>query len=168
MDGQTIIFEDWQSALDGVPAERRRAYREAIAKFRYWLRETGKPATPETFKTHLDWKKSYLPAERFALRQEALRWYYAEGLKRMRSASRSTAQGKALRTSARSPAPRPPTSAGTGSKGNAGPNRLGEYRAYEMNDVPPAGKADIGGPPWEQALVRRLREKGLAWTSEKT
>jgi integron integrase len=37
-----------------------------------------------------------------------------------------------------------------------------------MNDVPTAGASDMGGPPWEQALVRRIREKHLAWKSEKT
>ncbi|MDD4623752.1 MAG: integron integrase [Kiritimatiellae bacterium] len=37
-----------------------------------------------------------------------------------------------------------------------------------MNDVPTAGARDLGGPPWEKALVRRIREKNLAWTSEKT
>jgi len=37
-----------------------------------------------------------------------------------------------------------------------------------MNDVPTAGARDLGGPEWEQALVRRIREKNLAWNSEKT
>ncbi len=37
-----------------------------------------------------------------------------------------------------------------------------------MNDVPSAGARDLGGPPWERALVSRIREKHLAWTSEKT
>ena len=191
MDKPGIVFEDWQAALNGVPADVRRAYREAIVKFRYWLRETGKPANAETFKAHLDWKKSYLPPERFALRQQALRWYYAEGLKRMRAGQNTNAPRKALRPTAERPAASPPPSAGAetnrtansrpgsepgadtraGSVGpgnNAGPRRIGEYRAYGMNDVPPSGKADIGGPPWEQALVRRLREKDLAWKSEKT
>lgn len=37
-----------------------------------------------------------------------------------------------------------------------------------MNDVPTDGARDLGGPEWEQNLVRRLREKNLAWNSEKT
>ena len=44
----------------------------------------------------------------------------------------------------------------------------GEYRVYEMNDVPTAGARDLGGSAWEQALVARIRERNLAWTSEKT
>ncbi|MCC7299872.1 MAG: integron integrase [Verrucomicrobia bacterium] len=42
------------------------------------------------------------------------------------------------------------------------------FRTYDMNDVPTAGAADLGGPPWERALVRCIREKHLAWKSEKT
>ncbi len=37
-----------------------------------------------------------------------------------------------------------------------------------MNDVPTAGARELGGPEWEQTLVRRIREKNLAWNSEKT
>lgn len=37
-----------------------------------------------------------------------------------------------------------------------------------MNDVSTAGALDLGGPPWERTLVSRIREKHLAWTSEKT
>lgn len=48
------------------------------------------------------------------------------------------------------------------------PEWVGDYRAYGMNDVPTAGASDMGGPPWEKALVRRIREKHLAWKSEKT
>jgi integron integrase len=37
-----------------------------------------------------------------------------------------------------------------------------------MNDVPPLGGADLGGPPWERTLVARIRELQLAWRTEKT
>ena len=37
-----------------------------------------------------------------------------------------------------------------------------------MTDIPPLGKADLGGPRWERRLVARIREKHLAWTTEKT
>jgi len=47
--------------------------------------------------------------------------------------------------------------------------RQAAYReAIEMNDVPTAGARDLGGPPWEQALASRMREKNLARTSERT
>jgi hypothetical protein len=53
-----IVFEDWEAVLRReVSPDRQRAYREAIVKFRYWLRETGKAPVEETFKAHLNWKQ---------------------------------------------------------------------------------------------------------------
>ncbi|WP_158269774.1 phage integrase N-terminal SAM-like domain-containing protein [Desulfonatronum sp. SC1] len=37
-----------------------------------------------------------------------------------------------------------------------------------MNDVPTDGTRTLGRPEWEQALVRRIREKNLTGNSEKT
>lgn len=158
MDSEYIIFEDWETVLrEVVPVDRRRAYREAIVKFRYWLRETDKEPNASTFKEHLKWKQSYLSPERYAVRREALRWYYAEGLRRMKKKESS------------GPQPAAPVAASSGTLRSAvQKKRASEYRTYEMNDVPTAGARDLGGPAWEQALVRRIREKGLAWTSEKT
>ena len=148
-----IVFEDWEHVLSAaVPAERHQAYSEAIVKFRYWLRSTGKSPDVETFKEHLEWKKSYLSPEQFEVRREALRWYYAEGLQRMKAAGQERAQSL-------------PT---TGTVLKHETRMEGGYRIYEMNDVPTAGARDLGGPPWEQELVRRIRERHLAWTSEKT
>ena len=71
-----ISFDDWEQIMKiVVPLDRQRFYREAIIKFRYWLRETKKKASAEVFKEHLDWKKSYLAPKHFEIRQEALRWY---------------------------------------------------------------------------------------------
>ena len=171
-----IVFDDWEKVLKAkVPASRYRAYREAIVKFRYWIRQTGKSPDAGTFKEHLEWKKSYLSPDRFALRHEALRWYYREGRKRM-----AAAQGKL---------PPPPVCGTPGTQPYADSTRtldsppiskqgqqskpedsrtMDDHRIYEMNDVPTAGARDLGGPSWERALVRRIREKNLAWKSEKT
>lgn len=169
MDATAIVFEDWEAVLKAeVPADRLRRYREAIVKFRYWLRETGKPAIGDVFKEHLEWKKSYLSPERFEIRREALRWYYKTGLERMKKSDpgKGAATGKQekLRTS-HADGVEPVSPGGTQSVRG---QRVGGYRVYEMNDVPTAGERDLGGPPWEQALVRRIREKHLAWKSEKT
>jgi integron integrase len=50
----------------------------------------------------------------------------------------------------------------------AGHERAENCRADAINDMPSAGRVDLGGPPWEKALVRRIREKHLAWKREKT
>lgn len=145
MEAKLIIFEDWEQALmASVPPDRRQAYREAIVKFRYWLKQTGALPDVEAFRKHLSWKQSYLSPERFEIRRAALRWYYSEGLKRMHAAAQKQPSHEMCRRD------------------------IGEFQTFEMNDVPTAGARDLGGPPWEQALVKRIREKNLAWTSEKT
>lgn len=189
----SVVFEDWESVLKAaVPPDRQRGYREAIVKFRYWLREKGKQPVVETFKEHLAWKQSYLSPERFAIRREALRWYYKAGTERMweRAVPHGPAEAKMPEakadvpgggvrltptTPAKSQAPvvrealnanaKPLPPSGVPSAREA---RVDGYRVYGMNDVPTAGAKDLGGPPWEQALVRRIREKNLAWKSEKT
>lgn len=186
MDDQPIMFNDWEQALmTTVPPDRRRIYREAIVKFRYWLRQTGKTPDAETFKEHLEWKKSYLTPERFELRREALRWYYKEGLQRMKASGQSPS--RPAPTTGTAPAPTVPPKAGQPPhptpKGKTcptlstpsptvstktGAGTVGHYRTYEMTDVPTAGARDLGGPDWEKALVSRIRERNLAWTSEKT
>ena len=89
MNDQAFRFEDWETALrETVAPELQRGYREAIVKFRYWLRQTRKEPDVEAFKAHLEWKQSYLPPERFEIRRAALRWYYQEGRLRMKSAAR--------------------------------------------------------------------------------
>lgn len=59
MMNDAIVFEDWEVVLKAeVPPNLQRRYREAIVKFRYWLREKGKETVPDTFKEHLAWKQS--------------------------------------------------------------------------------------------------------------
>jgi hypothetical protein len=61
MSNRLVEFEKWEGALkDTVSPGLQRAYREAVVKFRYWLRNEAKVADVEAFKEHLAWKKSYL------------------------------------------------------------------------------------------------------------
>ena len=218
MEQPSVVFEDWERVLrDTVPADLRAGYREAVVKYRYWLREKGKSATAESFKEHLAWKKSYLPARKYEIRLQALRWYWEKGRALQRSAvdgsglvvggqargpsskEKLTAVGQTgvARSEVRSPRSevggpksgargpandqQPPTSNQQRS-GQRPTEDGGEYpisnvaaRAHSrtesrdhMTDIPPLGKADLGGPPWERRLVARIREKHLAWTTEKT
>lgn len=111
MGDDPIVFDDWEHVLTAeIPAERRSQYREAIVKFRYWLRQTGKSPVQDSFKAHLEWKKSYLPPDRFEIRREALRWYYRTGLMRQKTVSGNQAAIATDREQAcgtRAPAPQP-------------------------------------------------------------
>jgi hypothetical protein len=54
MMSDPIVFDDWEAVLKAeAPPDRQRCYREAIVKFRYWLREKGKEPVPDVFKEHL-------------------------------------------------------------------------------------------------------------------
>ncbi len=151
MEEVSIVFENWESVLmTDIPANRQQSYREAIVKFRDWLQDTGKSPVAETFKEHLEWEQSGFLPEQCEMRRDALRWYYKEGHQRMKASGLANSQ------------PLPPKSHPIHES-----QFEGEYRVYEMNDVPTAGARDLGGPAWEQALVARIRERNLAWTGEK-
>jgi integron integrase len=157
MDELSVKFDEWERVLrDTVPAKLQADYREAIAKFLYWLRAQGKTASVAAFKEHLAWKQSYLPAERYEVRRQALRWYYHHGRK---LPAETTARVSCGGSGA------PPAGAVAAASARPVPD---EYRVFGMNDVPTRGAADLGGPPWERALVARIRELHLAWTTEKT
>ena len=165
MDERIVEFEDWEKALrDTVPAALQAAYREAVAKFRYWLREKGKAANVEAFKRHLAWKKSYLPPKKYELRRQALRWYWEQGKKVRR---RETGAGKP-QTRGGEGEPRPDEGGGAPSGRRRATANQRSTTSRQMNDVPPLGKADLGETPWERKLVARIRELHLAWTTEKT
>ena len=75
MTDPVVVFEDWERVLkETVPVRLQGGYREAVVKFRYWLREKGKRADLGAFKEHLAWKKGYLPAKKYEIRRQALRW----------------------------------------------------------------------------------------------
>lgn len=181
MDDQVVEFEGWERVLrDTVPASLQGAYREAVVKFRYWLREKGKAANVAAFKEHLVWKKSYLPAAEYETRRQALRWYWQMGRKvrSQESGERSQKEGIKFckqenmeKTGIQSLTAAQRHKGNMGGRGNATSrwqvSQAGGQR-IEMTDVPPSAKADLGGPPWERKLVARIREKHLAWTTEKT
>ena len=158
MDDPIVEFDDWNRVLrESVPVVLQAGYREAVVKFLYWLREKGKQPNVAAFKEHLEWKKSYLPTKQYELRRNALRWYWQMG--RKIRGPRSVGRGSTGLTSSRGV----PPARGTSATGNLQTRTLNP-----MTDVPPLGKADLGGEPWERKLVARIRELHLAWKTETT
>lgn len=161
MDHRIIEFEEWEQVLkDTVPAGLQAGYREAVTKFRYWLRERGKPATVEAFKEHLAWKKSYLPPERYEIRRQALRWYFGKGHPQAKTEPKSQDLNGARPGPAPRPAPALPPPSGSVS--------LGRISTKPMSDVPTKGAADLGDAPWERKMVACIRARHLAWKTETT
>ena len=149
MSDEMIVFEDWERVLrDTVPAEKQAPWREAVVKFRHWLRETGKAADAGAFREHLAWKKTYLAPEKFEVRRQALRWYWEKGKKKGIQESEFRIQN------------------GGTKEGEPIANRLDFAR--EMSDVPTKGAADLGGAPWERKMVACIRARHLAWRTETT
>ena len=141
---------DWRAALEReIPVSDRAAYREAIVKFHYWLKQEGKRPTLETFKEHVEWKRSYMPPGRFAVRRKALRWYFKKYF--------SDTAPDFERGPSRAPV--------TGSPAKP---RVASSRHLVASDIPLDGAVDLGASEWERALVRRIREKQLALRSEQT
>jgi len=173
MDDQIVEFSDWDRVLrESVPVALQAGYREAVVKFLYWLRETGEQPNVAAFKEHLEWKKSYLPAKQYELRRNALRWYWQMGAKKriQNSGVRSQkgdGEGRKTALAGKMPALRPEdAAAGSRPVGARAYSRTGT--GNRMADIPPLGKADLGGEPWERKLVARIRELHLAWKTETT
>ena len=183
MSAEMVVLEEWERVLrDTVPADKQALWREAVVKFRYWLRETGRAPTVEAFKEHLAWKKSYLPPARYEERRQALRWYWEKGKKsRIQNSGVGIQNGRNLATPAPPAEPRSTETAGNSRAQQAEPlqtipdppigsesavNRLDFAR--EMSDVPTKGAADLGGPAWEQKMVKCIRSRHLAWKTETT
>ncbi len=165
MEKKLIVFDEWEAVLkQTVAPELQRGYREAIVKFRYWLKQTGRTPDVETFKAHLEWKKSYLSPERYEIRREALRWYYKEGLRKINDSEVANSQ-EAMSSDTNNDARDKKTHQAASVKER---QEVPEYRTYHMTDVPTAGARDLGNEPWEKHLVSRIREKHLAWQTEKT
>jgi hypothetical protein len=51
---EPVVSADWEPILElKAPPDHQKSYREAIATFRYWMREKGKNPVAETPKQHL-------------------------------------------------------------------------------------------------------------------
>ena len=179
MHNVMVVFEDWERVLRAtIPADQQDQYREAVVKFRYWLRDKRKTPTPEAFQEHLAWKKSYLAPDRFEMRRQALRWYWEKGGKQSIPNSESGIQNAGKLTSpAPTPGPGQAEFPRCGQKAAAEKsaaairidptmNRLDFAR--EMTDVPTRGAEDLGGSPWERKMVACIRARHLAWKTETT
>lgn len=160
MDDLIVEFSDWDRVLrESVPVALQAGYREAVVKFLYWLRENGKQPNVATFKEHLEWKRSYLPPKQYELRRNALRWYWQMGKKkRIQESELKTQKGDKLDIHRGASPARGPATTGKPPSGTLN----------QMTDVPPLGKADLGGAPWERKMVARIRELHLAWKTETT
>ncbi len=137
-----ISFPLWKQVLSQAPidAPTRIAFRHEILDFLRHCKVGQRAATIEVAQQYLEAKGS--PPDGMARR--ALRWFYREGAR-----------------------PQASTPSGTEAAPIARRFVSGGRRPARPMEPPPAA-TDLGGPPWEQALIKAIRERGFLWRTEQT
>ncbi len=180
MKDEIIQFAAWKEHLKTSTLRyfERRGHLEAIIDVLRVCRAVRRPLSVELIKWHL----SHLPKRDLEAAREGLRW-----LLRV-----ARAEGATQPTDREFIIPRawPGTA---GATGNGGANvewernqaagggagvRAGAGAAdgtsgagpgwREAGQPPPLAADDLGGPDWEQALIKALRTKGMLWRTEQT
>jgi integron integrase len=143
MNHQPVSFPGWKGVLAQTnlsPVVKASHAREVIT-FLHYCKKTHSPATAALMKQWLATREPQADGPAHA----ALRWFYREGRKANPSGQAPT--GSTMGKSRDWPLPR------------AKPLRPMEPR--------PAAQ-DLGGPDWEQALIKTTRVRGLLWRTEET
>lgn len=152
-----VVFRDWEAQLaaQGLPAAQWREYRSAILKFLTFCKKRRAPATIACVKRFLE--EQAQAGERISVLRPGLLWFF-------RYARPDTAQAPRSQTSADGAIP----PAG-GDRGAATiTRRPAQPRRNTALELAPRAAEDLGGPEWEQALIREIRRRGLLWRTEQT
>jgi integron integrase len=137
---QPVDFRDWAEALaaTGLSAAQKAAFKSAIIPYLGWCKRQRTAASVAS-------AQAYLATGAPAGAREALRWFFKEALAREKAAG-----GIARLTGA--------TSQGARSV----------PAAVLAREMPPRAAGDLGATPWEQRLVRAIRERHFQWRTEQT
>jgi Phage integrase, N-terminal SAM-like domain len=168
-----VWFPQWAEALAGARLKdiERRTYRLAISQFLLFCRRSRQRATLESARAFMAQVQAggRLGVSQTAAWKAGLNWFFGE-------ARRANSQ-RAIGPSAL-PAPVQGTSPAGGSDqrlaGTLAPPKVADQRlagtlgppAVSRSKEPPLAATDLGGPDWERALIRRLREGNYQWRTE--
>jgi integron integrase len=162
MDNRPISFPQWKSALAqaGFTPQITAAYGREILAFLKVCKDARAPATVGLIKQHLLAREKLTTAPA----RQALRWFYTAGRKQMSRAEIGSTDASAPASSrlprvATEPTRAPDQRGGSGAE----PPQIGRRPSQP---APAAG--DQGATPWEQALIRTIRERGMSWRTEQT
>lgn len=154
-----ISFPNWKQSLADDPslsASIRARYARAIVGFLAECRRRHEPASVALAKTYLEERQ----AEEASDERLALRWF-------VRSAAARRPKGaEPPRAPAPPPLPEPVAVPERGELDRA--LGLTAVTARAGRDIPPPAAQDLGATPWEQALIRAVRERGFLWRTEQT
>lgn len=140
MKGGPISFPTWKQALVATDLswEDRAAFEREIIVFLKHCKALHSPVTLELARQYV------VQARRTGPTREALRWFVRQG----------RVPPEKTFTHAKPPE-RPPVS-------------MLRARGGGRSMEPPPAATDLGEAPWEQALIRTIREKGFLWRTEQT
>jgi len=135
-----IWFPQWAEVLTSVHLQdlERAAYRRAICQYLHFCKTSRQRATVASARQFMQQLEARrrLGVSQLATWKAALNWFFKTGAQQM--------------------------SAGGGSLGTSKPSRP----ATLAMKVPPLAATDLGGPEWEQKLIRELRTRQYQWRTE--
>lgn len=145
MPADAVSFPDWKQVLwrTDASADTKAEFAREIITFLKYCKDQHAPATTELAKRYLAGRHEPTPGRA----REALRWFYLQG---RRQSEPSPPAPEAVNAS---PLP------GTTSRPLA-------VRGRALQ--PPPAASDTGRTPWEQDLIRAMRERGFLWRTEQT
>lgn len=149
MDNQPLSFPEWKDALAkaGLNPADEAAYRREIISLLKHCKTHHVPVTVGLAKQYVE---QHEPARSGPVR-EALRWFVR--------AARVNAGGRKIDA--------PQGGARSGAAAGPTPPARPPKRAVNLRPMEPKPAAtDLGGPDWEQALVKTMRLRGLLWRTE--
>jgi integron integrase len=153
-----VWFPQWAEGLAraGLKDIERRTYRLAIGQFLLFCRRSRQRATVESaraFMAQVEAKRQ-LSGSQMATWKAGLNWFFREA----KLAARKGFVAKPLSA---------PVHGTFLSRGSG--ERLADTLAppaVARSKEPPLAATDLGGPDWERALIRRLREGNYQWRTE--
>jgi integron integrase len=153
MDTGPISFPDWKSSLAsvGLDAQMRDDFAQAIILFLRHCKNKHAPVTVTLARQYLERLGS--SGEQTELTREALRWFVRKG---------RVPPSLKLKNADSSPRHSPTLDAASARVCH------GETKPVPRRHEPPPAATDLGSRPWEQALIRTIRERGLLWRTEQT
>jgi integron integrase len=138
---QPVNFRDWSGVLAGTsrPWEQKSAFKFEIIRYLHWCKQQHSPASVASAQAYLAAAEGESD-ETGRPTREALRWFFRTAW------------------AAEQPGAGPPL-----------PRTSPVLRALAVErEIPPLAQKDLGTEPWEQRLIRRVRELNYLWRTEQT
>lgn len=160
MDNQPVSFPNWKQALAqaALGATTEAAFAREIITFLKHCKTLHVPATVQLAKEYVEIQERL----RSGPVRPALRWFFRTARAQARNLGnedRIPEEGRAAG------GPRMPAAETDGRHGSAPLSR--GFRGLRPMEPKAAGD-DLGGPDWEQALIKTMRLRGLLWRTEYT